>query len=639
MPFRPIPTNLGNLQRQQGAAISDVLDAIVELVTNSDDSYRRMGKTEGGRIVIHISRGTGGVLRELAVVDAAQGMTREKLMAALTKFEDSSERSQFHGIRGAFGRGLKDTIFAIGQGRIITRSRATQELLETRLAWKNGEPQFDDDFSPSSTSELRGNTQWFGTVVTAKPDVGHPNEISVPEPRTIAQRLPRHYALRDIVRRHRVMLSWKRVSTRSGMTEQSGEPNQLALIELPGECVLEEVLHMPTFGEVFLKVYECDAPLEGAAGDPWCLYGFTITSDGVPIDHRVFLDSRSAAPYFWGTIEIPEIARRLSFGEGPSQYSLLSDDRSGLPWNRKPCREELSPAIKRVLAPLFEQKERKLRDSAGDTVEPIPFERKWLNFLNSGMLTWFGQRSPMIAESPAGPFDRPDAGPGKSTSIPTTFFLAPQVVYVPPGGKRSLGIYVPRGMQGTVRIKVTPGDRAVADPAAVAIMPDVAPYSPAGQFTVTVAPNAEYGQRILIQAVLGSETAFAEIFVHEEASKPAGKDPPRPSRGATFTGIEFDPQQKPAWRVRYDLETGKIVIYTGYPTVSEILGSGKRWLASPQSRILLAELIAEAVCRAAVLRDKDLPRVVEFARAVEEFDRRRSICLKDIYEFARAYQA
>lgn len=633
MPYRPIPTNLGNLQRQQGAAISDVLDAIVELVTNSDDSYRRMGKTEGGRIVIHISRGTGGVLRELAVVDWAQGMTREKLLAALTKFEDSSERSRYPGIRGAFGRGLKDTVFAIGQGRIITRSRTTQELLETTLKWKDGEPQYDDDFLPRSTPPNRGNTQWFGTMVTAKPDVGHPNEISVPEPRTIAQRLPRHYALRDIVRRHQVILSWKRVAKRSGKTKQSEEPDRLTAIELPGQCVLEQSLQLPTFRDVVLTVCECEEPLDGPAGDPWCLYGFTITSEGVPIDHRVFLDSRSAAPYFWGTIEIPEIGRRLS----RQDYSLLSDDRSGLPWGRKPCREELSPAIKRALTPLFEQKEKKLRDNAGDVVEPLPDERKWLDFLNARMSAWFGQRSPAIAESPAGPFGPEDPRPVPPTSL-TQLLLAPAVAYVPPGGQRSFSVYAPRGVEGTAHIEVTPGNRAVAEPRALPITGNVAPDSPSGSFTVRVAPNAECGQRILVQAKVGSETALAEIFVHEETSKPPGKNPPQPSRGGTFTGIEFDPQPKPAWRVRYDLETGKIVIYTGYPTVSEILGSGKRRLASPQSRILLAELIAEAVCRAAVLRDKDLPRVVEFGRAVEEFDRRRSICLKDIYEFAKAYQ-
>lgn len=614
------------------------MDAIVELVTNSDDSYRRMGRTEGGRIVIHISRGTGGVLRELAVVDSAQGMTREKLMAALTKFEDSSERSQFPGIRGAFGRGLKDTVFAIGQGKIVTRSRAPAELLETRLVWENGEPKFDDDFSPRSTSPLQDNTQWFGTIVTAKPDVGHPNEISVPEPRTIAQRLPRQYALRDIVRRHRVMLSWKRVATRSGMTKQSKELNRLAPIELPGECVLKQVLNLPTFGEVVLTVYECEAPLEGTAGDPWCLYGFTVTSEGVPLDHRVFLDSRSAAPYFWGTIEIPEIARRLSFEEGPSRYSLLSDDRSGLPWNRKPCREELSPAIRQVLTPLFEQKEKKLRDSAGNTVEPLPDERKWLNFLNSRMSTWFGQRGSVIAEPPASPVGGKDPPPDPPTS-PTKLLLAPAVAYVPAGGQRSFSVYVPRGVEGTVQIQAIPGERAVVDPGALAIEQNVEPPSPSGSFTVRVAAYAENGQRIVIHARLDSEEAYAEIFVHEESSRPPGENPRQPPRGATFTGIEFDPQPRPAWRVRYDLETGKIVIYTGYPTVSEILGSGKRRLSSPQSRVLLSELIAEAVCRAAVLRDKDLPRVVEFPRAVEEFDRRRSICLKDIYEFAKAYQA
>jgi len=638
MAWRPVPINEPNLHRQQAAAISDVMDAIVELVTNSDDSYRRMGKTEGGRIVIHISREKGGVLRELAVVDWAQGMTREKLMAALKKFEDSSERSQFPGIRGAFGRGLKDTVFAIGQGKIVTRSRASQEPLEARLAWRGGEPRFDDDFAPRPTKGPE-NAKWYGTIVMAKPDAAHPSEITVPERRTLVHRIPRHYALRDIVRRHQVFLSWKRVTPGAGKMEQSEKANRLRPIHLPGVSVFEQVLHLPTFGEVVLTVYECENPLEGTAGDPWCLYGFTVTSEGVPLDHRVFLDSRSAAPYFWGTIEIPEIGRRLSYGDGASRYSLLSDDRSGLPWRRKPCREELTPAISKELITRFEEKERQLRESAGDAIEALPEERKWLDFLNSRMYAWFGQRSSVVSDPPAGPFDGDPPRPTAPTSALTTLVLAPQIAYVPPGGRRAFSVYVPKDTEGVVHLEVTPGKRAAAEPASLIIRPEMAPNAPAGEFTVTVAAAAEQGQRILIKASLGSETAFAEIWVGEESSRPRGENPQPSARGTTFTGILFDPEPKPTRRVRYDTDSGKIVIYTRYPTVAEVLGRERRRLASPESRVLLAELIAEAVCRAAVLRDKDLPRSVEFARAVDELDRRRSVCLKEIYEFAKAYKA
>lgn len=639
MSLKPIPINQGNLQHQQGAAISDVMDAIVELVTNSDDSYRRMGKAEGGRIVVHISREKGGVLRELAVVDSAQGMTQEKLKAALTKFEDSSDRAQFPGIRGAFGRGLKDTIFAIGQGRIITRSRITKKLLETRLVWDDGVPQFDDNFAPRPATRLEDNQHWFGTIVTVKPDKGHPSDIRVPEPRTIAQRLPRHYALRDIVRRHDVRLSWKRVAPLKGRTTESKAPARISPVVLPGKCVLEDRLQLPTFKDVIVTVYESEEPLEGTSGDPWCLFGFTVTSEGVPLDHRVFLDSRAAAPYFWGTIEIPEIGYRLSHGEGASRYSLLSDDRSGLPWNRRPCREELTPAIRKILAPLFEEKEKKLREGAGEDIEALPDERKWLDFLNSRMYAWFEQRSPVIREQPPGPPGGGQPGTPPTTSPPTTLSLAPELAYVPPGGERSFSVYVPRGMSGVVSLSVTPPDRAVTVPLRLRITPDMAAQSPSGAFKVTVVAGAQHGQKVLVQATLGNHMAYATIVIGEESHKPPGERPQPKPRGMAFTGIELDPQPNPDWRVRYDLETGKIIIYARYPTVGEVMGRGRRWLASRESRILLAELIAEAVCRAAVLRDKDLPQSVELTRAVAEFDKRRAKCIKDIYQFAGAYKA
>lgn len=47
-----------NLKMQSAQAIRSLLDALVELITNSDDAYRNLGD-EKGKIIIEITRQRG----------------------------------------------------------------------------------------------------------------------------------------------------------------------------------------------------------------------------------------------------------------------------------------------------------------------------------------------------------------------------------------------------------------------------------------------------------------------------------------------------------------------------------------------------------------------------------------------------
>ncbi len=61
-------------------------DAIVELVTNSDDSYKRLEKddiADKGEIRICVRRLKGSKCERLEVIDFAEGMNKEKLEKAL----------------------------------------------------------------------------------------------------------------------------------------------------------------------------------------------------------------------------------------------------------------------------------------------------------------------------------------------------------------------------------------------------------------------------------------------------------------------------------------------------------------------------------------------------------------------------
>ncbi|GIV02069.1 MAG: hypothetical protein KatS3mg015_0899 [Fimbriimonadales bacterium] len=628
MPLRPLPIDETNLERQSVAAISDVLDVIVELVTNSDDAYTRMGVRKNGNITLFMARARGGELVQLAVRDDAEGMTRERLNMALTRFAKSSGRDKRSGIRGAFGRGLKDTVFAVGEGKIITRSRETGELLEARLAWRNQRPMFDDDFTPRSREAMQVHEDWKGTIVILRPSKQHPSEITVYEPRTLKQRIPLHYALRDIVRRHNVFFAAERWNRRSGQTQSVGI-ERLQPFEPSGIECLTRRLTIEGLGDVLLTVFESAEPLEGSPTDPWCQFGFSITTDGVPVDHRVFLDGREAARFFWGAIEIPEIAKRLNNGD----YSLLKPDRSGVNWRVKALRQVVD-AITSELRPLLDAKETTLRRDRRDTIVSREQQHKLIRFLNRKMVSWFEDTPDVRAdrlEPSAGGHRVAERGDDLARIHEQGLTVEPSVAYVAPGKKRKFSVYLPDGRNSDLQIEVTPAERARV------CSRQQGTGRVAMTFEVALESTAVLGQRVLIEVSDGVDTAFAQIVVHEESERGPARDTPRSHRRAVFTGIDFSDLPDPRYRVQYDRDSGMIIVFLRYPVVSKVLGAEGERAESSEAKVLLAELVTEAVCRANVLRDSEIPSMLALPQAISELDQRRAKCASDIYDFIQSF--
>ena len=98
-------------------------DAVVELVTNSDDSYKRLeeeGNSTKGEIKIRVRRLKGGRCDILEVIDVAEGMDKEQLKKALKFAGEASGFEEGKSVRGLFGRGLKEATLALGKGEIYT---------------------------------------------------------------------------------------------------------------------------------------------------------------------------------------------------------------------------------------------------------------------------------------------------------------------------------------------------------------------------------------------------------------------------------------------------------------------------------------------------------------------------------------
>ena len=146
--------------------------ALVELITNVDDSYARLERQEtsgSGIIAVGYERHQNGAV--LTVADQAEGMSLERLRSVLSY--GGAHSLLAHGEtsgRGYFGRGLKQAVYGLGYGWI-------ESLQNGRLARvdlfrdENGTYLYDDWdgdrlAEPKDFERLLGTTGGNGTKIT-----------------------------------------------------------------------------------------------------------------------------------------------------------------------------------------------------------------------------------------------------------------------------------------------------------------------------------------------------------------------------------------------------------------------------------------------------------------------------------------
>ena len=188
-------TRYGQLSAQH--AIQDIFDAVVELVTNCDDSYHNQFRNglideDGGYILLEVEPHRKDSPATLTVRDRASGF--ENLSSKLSKVGNRTSRS---GDRGFMARGLKDcaalghvSVETIVDG-VISKAEITSnfEYIPWIPVGKKEERVTSHD--RKRLGIRRGN----GTVVQIK----FLKRVKVPRVDTFRRDLPLHYGLRDIM--------------------------------------------------------------------------------------------------------------------------------------------------------------------------------------------------------------------------------------------------------------------------------------------------------------------------------------------------------------------------------------------------------------------------------------------------------
>lgn len=328
-------------------AVRDVFDALVELITNSDDSYHRLHKhgsisSDGGRILIEYCEQRNDEPSYLRVHDRAEGMTiaemHEKLADVGTKRSESGDR-------GFMARGVKD---CTALGTLTVESIKDDYYYKCELTQAGKFIARARDKNPSrDLREQLSIPRRNGTVVTLQIGPEH----RFPRFDTLARDLPWHYALRSIMS----ATSDTEVLLRRDSNANS-KPMRLFRPEQKGTKVVDVTVDVEDYPDVTanLEIWRADEPL-GDSGDKFREHGLIIK--GIRAIHECSLLSpeieRDAnSRRYFGTLSCPAIDDLLEEYDGRSHLGLPMTAENPCPIidpNRQSGLDRAHPFVSKLL--------------------------------------------------------------------------------------------------------------------------------------------------------------------------------------------------------------------------------------------------------------------------------------------------
>ncbi len=565
------------LQQADQAIRKDVLRALVEVITNCNDSYSRVesnGLRASGEIEIEITRRHKNSL--IRIRDFAEGMTDSRMDKVVGTYgEATSGMKEDKHVRGMWGRGLKDSIFGLGYGYV--RSFKGPYFFSCSLLLKKGIPTFELDEPIRATAELRtqyGIPQGNATVVEI---IVSRNDVKVPQYDNFRNYLQRHFELRPIMSNPK-----RRIILRDILPDGKIRHEHVLSYKSPrGDVVLKEKFKIKGYpASAKLEVLRSGIQLSTRAeeGD-YADGGLLVISKATVISLTMLkFENDPYASFFYGSIQCDYLHDLLKNDE-----PVLTATRDGINWTH-PFAKALKLAVEDRLEPLIEA-ERKHAMHEEKTKLDKRLRQKLdhaLHELNTIALTELSSQTDQMRKE----LELPPSGIG--------FF--PERVYVQTAQPVTLTLRVKLGENiraGTTVNVMSNSPEVIVETSQAVVYPHKNDPT-VGQARIKV-EGRQVGGEGTVTAFVGKLRAQALVQVHSKKEKMIAA----PSKGsrALFTDIRFDDRMDPRQRVYFDRVNSNIVVATAAPSVRKYLDKQDRLDTTVQGQVLLAELITEAVCR------------------------------------------
>jgi len=347
----------------------DIVRGIIELITNSDDSYASLGdRQKQQKISVEVEHRRGQPWRVI-VRDRAAGMTAKQMIERITRLGGrTSGFERGESMRGNLGRGAKDvaafgdvSFMSIKRGRyaeLILRSTGDWELAADRKATREDRKRL-------------GVPRGSGTTV----EINAMPTIRCPRHETLRRKLSTHFQLRDILSdpMRRVELCNLNDGTRDLLIYQYPD--------LP--VVFDGNLEVDGYPDAtaHLVVYRHPSRFDEGAYDPGRQIGILIKGGRAIYDNTLFkFENNIHAGWFTGKLVCPYIDKlarehdnRLEANEAPSASNpipIISRHREGLNASH-PFVKALYASAEAVLSELIAAEE----DRAKQEIETLENDR------------------------------------------------------------------------------------------------------------------------------------------------------------------------------------------------------------------------------------------------------------------------
>ncbi|MBM4426691.1 MAG: hypothetical protein FJ031_05585 [Chloroflexi bacterium] len=564
------------IQQADQAIRKDVMRALVEIITNANDSYSRLEQSGGsstGEIIIEVQRRHKNSM--IRVMDFAEGMTDKRMDKVVGTYgEATSGLKEDQHVRGMWGRGLKDSIFGLGYGHV--RSFKGNYFYSCSLLLKKGIPTFDLDepvYASLALHEKYGIPEGNGTMIeiTVSRD-----DVKMPQYNNLRNYIQRHFELRPIMSNPKRAIKLREIGS-DGKLRQENELSYKAPI---GEKILGEKIKIEGFpASAKLEIFRSAIQLStrGEEGD-YADGGLLVISRDIVISLTMLkFENDPYAGYFYGSISCDYLHDLLKNDE-----PVLTATRDGINWTH-PFAKALKLAVEAKLEPIIQaEREHAMHDEQTKLDKKLRQKiDRALHELNTIAVTEL--RDPR--DSSPRLIELPDSGMG--------FF--PEKMYVQTGQVATL----------ILRVSAE-GKPSNATASVISSSPEVIVQTPQVTFKPhKTDPNIlearvrvegrQVGGEGTLTAYLGKNRAHAIVQVHSK--KETLVEPPQRGSNSLFTDIRFDDRTDPRQRVYYDRINSSIVIATAAPSVNIYLDANNRLDSTVTGQVLLAELVTEAVCR------------------------------------------
>jgi hypothetical protein len=334
----------------RGGTQGNAIRALLELIANSDDSYRRLedeGIDHDGVIeLLYAKEGSCGLF---SVRDGAEGMSHDDLSGAFRKYgAATSGLKDGKSVAGFFGTGAKNALAGMSDGRICTFNDDTFSDLRIFLRGDCLKGELDGPKVATQKIRAEHGIRSNGTVAyfRADPDKGQ----KVPRFDTVHEDLANHWRLRKIMTNpaRTILLvdeAQKKKKRRLRYSTPKGQERMNEQFTVPCERYGEFPIH--------LSIWRAESELRQEGDDrPG---GLLIIDDrGATLDMSLFrYDREPLAARLFGEVTFGRFRDLLA-----KEEAALDEKREGLNRTHPVCKAVVAEIEKRIEALVQEESRR-----------------------------------------------------------------------------------------------------------------------------------------------------------------------------------------------------------------------------------------------------------------------------------------